>query len=226
MSMDSNDPYQAPADQSGAPQRGGGSKLLLGLGIGCGLMLLLCCGGGVAIFMIGKSAFHVDTAPAQVAAASEGITDMDVPPGFEPKTAVSMKNPFTSKKVMSMAMYEGPSENGMIMVAELGEGMPGNEDPQNMRLQIEQSMRQQQQQQNQGAKELQMEGDAKEVTVTVRGEECTFTIQRGKAANEQEFVQVEGTFTSKEGDPAFLLGQLPASDFSEEDAEAFIKSIK
>ncbi len=226
MSMDPNDPYQAPADQSGAPQKGGGSKLLMGLGIGCGLMLLLCCGGGVAVFMVGRSAFHVETVPAQVAAAAEDITDMDVPPGFEPKTAVSVKIPFTSKKVMSMAIYEGPSKKGMILVAEFGEGMPGNADPENMRLQIEQSMRQQQQQQNQGAKKLQMEGDAKEVTVTVRGEECTFTIQRGKAGNEQEFVQVEGTFTGKEGDPAFLLGQLPASDFSEEDAEAFVKSIK
>lgn len=225
MSMDPNDPYQAPEDQTGAPQKGGGSKLLLGLGIGCGLMLLLCCGGGVAVFMIGKSAVQVETSPVPVATVAQGITDMDVPAGFEPKMSMSIKVPFANKKVMTMAFYTGPNENGIIMAAEFGEEMAGN-DPEQMKLQIEQSMRQQQQRQGQGAKNLQMEGESKEVTVTVRGEECTFTIQRGKAQNEEEFVQIEGTFTSKEGGPAFLFGQLPASDFSEEDAEAFVKSVK
>lgn len=224
MSMDPNAPYQPPVDQTGAPQKGGGSKILLGVGIGCGLVLLLCCGGGVAIFMIGKSAMQIETTPAQVETVAKGITDMDVPAGFEPKMSMNMKVPFVNKKIMTMGIYTGPNEKGMIMIAEFGEEMAGN-NPEQMKLQIENSLRQQQQQQGQGAQNLQMEGEPKEVTVTIRGQESTFTIQRGKAQNEEEFLQIEGTFTGKEG-PAFVIGQLPASEYTEEDAEAFVKSIK
>jgi hypothetical protein len=46
MSMDPNatEPF-APQ----TPAKSGGSKVWMFLGIGCGLMLLLCCGGGVGI---------------------------------------------------------------------------------------------------------------------------------------------------------------------------------
>ncbi len=222
MSMDPNSPYHAPSDQAGAPQKGGGSKLLLGIGIGCGLVLLLCCGGGVALFLIGKSAVQIETTPAQVSTVAQGITDMDVPAGFEPKMSMSMKVPFANKKIMTMAFYTGPNEKGMIMVADFGQEMAGN-NPEQMKLQIEQSLRQQQQ--GEGAQNLQMEGEAKEVKISVRGQESTFTIQKGKAPNEEEFLQIEGTFLGKDG-PGVLIGQFPASDFSEEDAEAFVKSIK
>jgi hypothetical protein len=223
MSMDPNAPYQPPGSQSGPPQKGGGSKLMLGVGIGCGLVLLLCCGGGVAMFMIGKSAIQIETTPAQVSTVAQGVTDMDVPAGFEPKMSMAMKVPFVNKKIMTMALYAGPNEKGMIMVADFGQEMAGN-GPEQMKMQIEQSMRQQQQQ-GQGAQNLQMEGEPKEIKITVRGQESTFKIQKGKTQNGEEFLQVEGTFPGKEG-PGVLIGQLPASDFSEEDAEAFVKSIK
>jgi hypothetical protein len=196
--------------------------VLLGVGIGCGIVLLLCCGGGVALYMVGKSAFQMETDPVQVATTAQSITDMEVPASFTPKMSMSINVPFANKKIMTMSIYTGPNDKGSLIVAEFGEEMAGN-NPEQMRMQMENSMRQQQQ--GQGAQHLEMEGDPREVKTTIRGQESIFTIQKGKSASGDEFYQVQGSFQGK-GGPAFLLGQFPADQIDEEQAEAFVKSIK
>jgi hypothetical protein len=222
MSMDPNAPYQSPGMQAGAPQKGGGSKVMLGVGIGCGIVLLLCCGVGVAVYMTFQSAFQIETDPGKAAAIAQSITDLEAPAGFNPQMSMSIKVPFANKKVMTMSVYTGPNNKGSLIVAEFGEEMAGN-NPEQMRMQMEQSMRQQQQ--GQGAQKLQLEGEPREVKTTIRGQESTFTIQKGKGENGEEFYQVQGSFQGK-GGPAFVLGQFPADQIDEEKTEAFVRSIK
>ena len=225
MSMDPNAPYQAPGMSGGAPQKSGGSKVLLGLGIGCGLVLLLCCGiGGFGVYMF-KSAFTIQTTPAEVAATGQSITDMQPPEGLTPVMGMSIKNPMNGQKIMTMATYGGPNQKGILIVAEFDQQMVGA-NPEQMRLQLEQSMQQQGQQHgNQGPQQLQMSGEPREVKTTVRDQETTFTIQKGKAPDGTEYYQVQGTFQGK-GGPGFLMGQFPADQIDEEKTEAFVKSIK
>ena len=224
MSMDPNAPYQAPGMPGGAPQKSGGSKVLLGLGIGCGLVLLLCCGiGGFGVYMF-KSAFTIQTTPAEVAATAQGITEMTPPEGFNPEGGVIFKNPFTGEKAAAFAGFSGPGKKGVLIVAEVNQEMVGA-DAEQIRAQAEQSLQQQGHQQGSQAQDLQMIGEPRDVKTTIRGQEATFTIQRGKAPDGAEYYQVQGTFQGK-GGPGFLMGQFPADQIDEEKTEAFVKSIK
>lgn len=224
MSMDPNAPYQSPGMQPGAPQKGGGSKVLLGLGIGCGIMLLVCCGiGGYGVYMF-KNTFRIETTPAGVTAIAEGITDMDPPESFTPVMGMDMKNPMSGQKIFTMATYTGPNQKGMLVVAEFDQTMAGKNAEQ-MKTQLETSMQQQQQQNQQGVQHLEMVGEPREVKTTVRGQEATFKIQMGKSPDGEEFYQVQGVFQGKDG-PGFLMGQFPADQIDEEQTEAFVRSIK
>ena len=224
MSMDPNAPYQPPGMQGGAPQKSGGSKVLLGLGIGCGIVLLLCCGvGGFGVYMF-KSAIKIETTPAGVAEVAEGITEMDPPESFNPVMGMDIKNPMTDQKVITMATYAGPNQKGMLIVAEFDQALAGANAEQ-MQEQIETSLQQQQQQNQQGAQHLEMVGEPREVKTTVRGQDATFKIQKGKSPDGEEFYQVQGVFQGK-GGPGFLMGQFPADQIDEEQTEAFVRSIK
>lgn len=230
MSMDPNAPYQSSGVPAGAPQKGGGSKVLLGLGIGCGLMLLLCCGGGIAFFYTTKdqikqvveNTFQVEQDPVKVKAISDGITDMQAPEGLHPDSAVTINVPFTDQKLMTVANYVGPNQKGILIVAEFGQQMAGA-DPEEMKRKLQDSM--QQHQGGQGAKELQLIGEPREVTATVRDQAATFKIQKGRTENGDEYYQVQGVFQGK-GGPGFLMGQFPADQIDEEQTEAFVRSVK
>lgn len=230
MSMDPNAPYQSPGVPGSAPQKGGGSKVLLGLGIGCGLMLLLCCGGGIVFFYSAKdqikqvveNTIQVEQDPVKVKAISDGITDMQAPEGLQPEMATTINVPFTEQKFMTVAAYAGPNRKGTLIVAEFGEQMKGA-DPEEMKRQMQDSM--QQQQGGQGAKNLQMVGEPREVKTTVRDQEATFKIQKGKTEDGDEYYQVQGVFQGK-GGPGFLMGQFPADQIDEEQTKAFVRSIK
>ena len=219
MSMDPNSP--GPYAPQTPPPKGGGSTIWLVLGIGCGLVLLLCCGGGVAMFFVGKSALTITQNPAEVAQQSQAIAEIEVPEGFKPKMAMTTKVPFTAQPLMSMAVYSPDNEQGGIFLMEFGGQFGANMDREQLKMQMEQSMSQQ----GQHSKKLNVL-ESRDVEVQIRGQPATFRIQKAEdPATKQEYVQVEGTFNGKQG-PAILVGQLKADDFSEDDAEKLVRSIK
>lgn len=214
MDPDASGPY--------APQTPpkSGSKVWVFLGIGCGLMLLLCCGGGVAMFYGAKSAFQVANEPAAVQQQSSQIADFDVPNGFQADTAVTVSVPFTGQKVMTMVVYTPPDKDGSILLTGIGT-IGANTDREQMRAQIEQQMSQQGQQK----KRLDVL-ESHDLKVEIRGKPATFKIQQAEdPQTKRKYIQIDGLFEGKEG-PAFLIGQLKADDFSEEDAEKLVRSIK
>jgi hypothetical protein len=133
-----------------------------------------------------------------------------------------MNVPFTGQKVMTMVAYAPSDSQGGIFLMAMGQ-MAGNADPEMMKLQMEQQMKQQGQ--GQQTKQLTVL-DTREVQVEIRGKPTTFKIQKAEDPNsKQEFVQVVGVFDGKDG-PVMLFGQIKADDFSEEDAEKMVRSIK
>lgn len=217
MSMDPNAP--GPYAPQTPPPKGGGSTIWLVLGIGCGLVLLLCCGGGVALFFVGKSAFNITQDPAEVSRQSNAIADFNVPEGFKPEMAMSMKVPFTGQTIMNMVGYSAPNQEGGLFVAEAGQF--AGADPEQMRAQMENSM----QQQGRQVKQLRVI-ESRDVEVEIRGKPAKFRIQKAEdTQSKQEYIQVQGTFEGK-GGPALLVGQLKADDFTEDDAEKLVRSIK
>jgi hypothetical protein len=220
MSTDPN--AQGPYAPDVPPRKSGGSGIWLFLGIGCGLVLLLCCGGGVAMFYVGKSAINVTQVPAEVTQKSQEIADFDVPAGFKPQMAMSTQVPFTGQKFMTMVVYSAPNQDGGLFLMEFGGAVGANMDREQLKLQMHQSLSQQGQQ----AKQLNIL-ESRDVEVQIHGQPTTFKIQKAEdQQTKQQYVQVEGTFNGKGGGPAVLIGQLKADEFSEDDAEKLVRSIK
>ncbi|HEV7226478.1 MAG TPA: hypothetical protein VGN42_27480 [Pirellulales bacterium] len=219
MSMDPNAPYPSPGMQAGAPQKGGGSKVMLGVGIGCGIVLLLCCGGGVAMYFVFKDAIKIESNPPAVAAAGQEITAIEVPPEFQPSVAVSVNIPIINKGG-TVVVYTDAPHGGGIQLFQIAGNATADEGEQ-IRQQMEQNLRQQ----GHGSKNLVLTGEPREVNFEVRGKPASFTIQKGKSQDNKEFFEVKGTFEGK-GGPAILSGQLPADQIDEEKTEAFVRSIK
>jgi hypothetical protein len=219
--MSTNPPDQGPFAPQTPPPKSGGSGIWLFLGIGCGLVLLLCCGGGVAMFYVGKSAFTMTQDAAQVAQQSNDIAEFDVPPGFKGQMAWTVKNPLSGEAAMSMVIYTAPNNEGGLFIMEFGGALGANMDREQLKMQMEQQMNQQGQQQ----KHLNVQ-ESHEVEVQIGGQPATFIVQKAEdPQSKQQFVQIEGMFKGKRG-PAIIIGQFKADEFTEEDAEKFVRSIK
>lgn len=215
MSIDPNTP---PA-YGPAPRQGGGGKIWLFLGLGCGVMLLLCCGvGGLMTFQLRKS-FQAVTDPQAIATMGQEIADIDMPQGFRPANGLSFTIPFTNQS-MTMVIYQGTGHPGGVFLTEFSAGF-GAASQEDLKRQMEQSLNQQ----GQGTKQLQVL-ESRSVEVTIRDEPATFNIQKAKDPNaNQEYVQVIGVFKGKKG-TAMLMAQLPADQYTEDDAEKLVRSIK
>lgn len=59
MSIDPN----VPPAYGPVPPKGGGGKLWLFLGLGCGVVLLLCCGVGAGLLTVGRQALQMAEEP-------------------------------------------------------------------------------------------------------------------------------------------------------------------
>ena len=216
MSTDPNAEQFTPQ----TPPPKGGSKVWLFLGLGCGFVLLLCCGGGVGFIFFAKSAMQVVADPAAAQQQANQIADFDLPGGFKAQSAVLVKNPLTGQAVMTVVVFSTDNNEPGIFLMEFGQLM-ANVDRGQLKTQMEQQM----QQQGQQMKKLEV-AESRDVDVQIRGKPATFKIQKAQdPQTKQQFVQVEGVFEGKQG-PAILFGQLKADGFTEDDAEKLVRSIK
>lgn len=179
-----------------------------------GALVVLGCGG---IFLTGFLWFKkaVSQDPAKVRAVAEEITEIQLPERFQPLgtfSAFGMKMAFFSEKETAdqpatLALMELPSEAG--------------QDPEQMR----ESMRQGFQGQGGQMTNLEVE-ETEERTYTIRGEEQTVTIQRGRGQDAKEWVQVMAPFTSKQGKSALLSLTVPKDSWDEAEFEAMLESMQ
>jgi len=234
--------YPGPDDSQrfGAePQRtgmGSGTKWLLGLGIGCGVVVLLCCGGGIAFVYFGAKSIESAATkdPAKVTQIADSITSIDIPAGLRPTMGIDYVAPIINKRIFTAAIFEDSAGEGTLTLAEFPIKLE-DADRENLEMQMNQQMAGQ----GEGHKNI-IVRESRSLELTVRGKPAKFMIQKGelsdashdravkpaeKAGDRKEVVSASGTFQGKNG-AALIVIQLDADKHSEEDVEKVLRSIK
>jgi hypothetical protein len=97
----------------------GKGKLLAGIGIGCVVAGLLCCGlvAGVSWWAVDFVAKMISTNPAEIRAQTEQIASLDIPPRFEPQAMLHIDPPFI-EEVGSMVIYGNKASGESLLLGE------------------------------------------------------------------------------------------------------------
>lgn len=212
-------PYDSP--ETARPGMSSGAKVLLGLGIGCGVLVLLCCGGGgITIYYFGRSFQNaMSEDPATIRKVTDGIVTIDVPKELEPKMSLDWTMPFVGRKVMTMAVYADKKEHSSIVLFQIDEELGNTE---GMKAQFQQSLRESGHQQ---WNEVHLD-ESETFETEISGEEAEFTYGSGNDKNSKRKVwQATGSFAGK-GGPAMLFMQLNAEDFDKDRVLEVLKSMK
>ena len=196
----------------------GAAKVLIGLGIGCGVIVILCCGGfiftGVYFARSVQQAMSED--PATIRGVTERIVAIDVPAELPPMMSLDWRIPFVGQ--MMMAIY-GETEQSGLVIFQLETDMGNAED---MKVQFEESMRRA----GRGEmREIPLE-ESEMFETQINGQAAEFRLGKGKRHESGDEVwQATGVFEGK-GGAAMLFMQLDAEEFSKDDALAILKSMK
>ncbi len=211
-------PYDSP--QMPPPGMSSGVKVLLGLGIGCGVLVLLCCGGVIVTGVFFGRSFTkaISEDPVTIRRVSDSIVAIDVPKSLVPRISLDWPLPFVNRKMMTMAVYADEQEHSGLVLFQMDEDF-GN--PAMMRVQFEQSMQESGREWN----EVDLE-DSETLEIEINGSDAEFKVGQGKRKKDDlEVWQATGVFQGK-GGPAMLFMQLNSEDFGKEDAMAVLKSMK
>ena len=199
--------FDPEATESQPKKKSGALKwVLIILGGLCGL----CCCGIIGAGIYGYSATGMSFDAGVGRTRTQEIADIQMPAGMEPKFSMSLAGQF--KMIMWMS---GDGQNGMVILVE-GQGNVSKEE-------LRRSIDEQMQKQGQQGKIVIEKRETK--TYTIRGEETTFEIARGKAEG-REIWQVSGGFPSKSGGQAVVLMMLPVDQYDEAAIDQIITSIK
>jgi hypothetical protein len=201
-------------------------RLWLGLGIGCGLALLLCCGGFTALtFLTGTmfaNAFSQD--PQVVRERTAEICTIDLPPEFQPSSSFDLVIPVKNQRFLTWVAYTGPSHAGSPNLIVLGQFYQQLAEATRDQLmeQIHQSIRQQQEHEH-----VRID-DSKTFTreFTIRGEKAEFLFQEGEGdQSKARFRIVVGQFKGS-GGTALLYLQVNPEQFDDDALVKIIESIR
>ena len=224
--MSMQEPYVDPNEVNIQPQKpgmSGGMKALLIVGIIFGLLILLCCGGlvGFGIYMQSYVSDAMSDDPTIIAERTAQFVEMEIPAQFAPTMSLDMTIPLSDETLMVWVVYADEPSNSMLMMASLGP-MIAQQNEDQIRQQLEQSMRQQ----GVGAEEGVDEWESSVKEIEVRGEPVEFNFAVGKNANtEAQRIQVNGMFEGKSG-PVMLILSADAEVIDEQAIVEMIQSIK
>jgi len=220
-------PYDLPP-KTGMSTTG---KVLLGTGIGCVVMLALCCGTfGLFVFNFVRTMENakIDD-PQQIQELSDDIVSIDVPPALEPRMGIDVKLPFVGMPMIAGVIYSDKAGGGVddddfshhnvLIYGQLGQAF--SNDP-NMREQLDNFKRE-----GHGHSENDFKVEESETfDSTINGEPAQFTINKGRDNDsDDERWHVMGSFQGK-GGPAIFLMHLKTADFTKEQVLAILKSMK
>ncbi|MBI2827341.1 MAG: hypothetical protein HYX69_21925 [Planctomycetia bacterium] len=199
-----------------------GTKILLGLGIGCGGLVLLCCGSVVGVTWLGYSAFQrgIDRDPAKVKAAAAEIGAIDLPADLLPKAALDLRMPFTGQNIMTGAVYTGEGDREVLGLAEFA-GPFGSPDQHALRSHINEALNQPGGRDRDDDFEVQKKHN---LELEIRNEPAKFQIEEGVTRGGEKMIRAAGQFQGKHG-TALLFLQLDAEKHPVEQVEELIKSI-
>jgi len=221
-------PYDSP--ENFRPGMSTGTKVLLGLGIGCGVLVLLCCGGMmVGGYFFGRSMQEaISEDPQQIAAVATSIVEIEIPEPLAPVFSMDFTIPFTNQKAMAMVVYahkrdggtpKGENPDSVLVMFQMSESFG---DRGALKAQFEAQM---QQSGRKEWEEVQIENEEL-IEHEVNGGPAQFSFGKGKRDKDnREVWQASGAFDGK-GGPAMLFMQLDAETFTEEQARGVIDSMR
>lgn len=220
-------PYDVPPQRTGMSTT---AKVLLGTGIGCVVILALCCGTfGLFIYSFVRTMENakIDD-PQQIQDLSEDIVTINVPPALKPRIGIDVKLPFVGMPMVAGVIYsdkeggeldEDFSKHNVLLFGQLGQQF--SDDP-NMREQLENFQREAH---GQDEEDFKIE-ESEPFKTTINGEPAEFTISKGRDSDaEDDRWHVMGHFQGK-GGPAIFLMHVKAADFSKEQVLAILQSMK
>jgi hypothetical protein len=212
-------PYDTP--EYVRPGMSGTAKWLLGLGIGCGVVVLLCCGvfGGGAFWMVRTAQRSISEDPATIRRLTDEIVTIDIPESLPPRTCMDFNIPFWNTKVMTWVAYGEESGGNGLFLAQFGQGLV---DEDSMTTQWRESMRQSGQRDWDDVEIEQTENHE----VEINGSATTFRVAKGHESKSKEEVwQLTGSFQGK-GGPALMVLKLHGSQFTKQQVLAILDSMK
>ncbi len=201
----------------------GTTKVLLGLGLGCGFVMLLAC-GGVCVFFFYAQSYIKNSAtqdPAKIRNLTNDIVDIEIPPGLEPKMGFDAKMPVTKAPLGIAVVYADEKQHSTLMLIEIQVDIPDKEQREQFQKQIEDGMEQQ------GHRQQQIRiQESKVHETTIHSEPARFIIAKGvNPSDKQEVWQVTGEFKGVEG-PAIFVFHAPTEGYSEAQIIEMLDSMK
>jgi len=191
----------------------GVSKVILGLGLGCGFLLLLACGGMFLIFYAVKNSVVQD--PAAIREMSDEIVTIALPDELKPKMGMNMNFGFGG---FSMVMYGSDDNKDSLAICQVA-GASTKEARDQMRMQMEMSMSQQ------AKKEAITVESTDKHEVEIHGEPGHFNIIAGKTPAGEDVRQVEGDFLGAKG-PAVLMFRGRGEKYDADTLRKMLDSMK
>ncbi len=192
------------------------ARLLVTAGIGCGLLMLLCCGGFATISLLtGKySQKRATMDPNEIRSFTKAIAALDIPSFLQPQSGVQItvsgdvtqtgvvylsQDNADSLTIGQVAESDGADSRRQLDALLAGAGIPREE------LLIQQSTR---------------------VERKINGETTSFTVSKGSGeVSQNEYWRIRGEFRGRNG-RALLFCQTRADAWSEQQIEQFILSIE
>jgi hypothetical protein len=212
-------PYDPP--EYNRPGMSGTAKVLLGVGIGCLVFLILCCGffgfSGYMMARMAKNSIIKD--PDEIRRVTADIVNIEIPASLPPMFGVDMKAPILGTTLITGAAYGDPEPGNALL---LGPFAANIMDEETMRTQWRQSMR------NSGRDDWEEDVDIQESEThetEVNGEPAKFKVARGKSRKQGEVWQVAGGFRGKSGS-AFLIMKVKSDEFTKEQVLAILDSME
>ena len=193
-----------------------GGKVLVGLGIGCGLLLLLCCGGiglgGFAVVKIAQQATIED--PKQIHDITDEIVMIEVPEPLDPLLAMNVNLPIIGP-VMKGAVYTDKDKESTLI---LGQFYQAFADRQNLEAKLREG--------TSGRNEDIDVEETEPFDSKIHDEPAHFEISRGKGReSKEEYWEVIGQFKGA-GGPAMLVFKGRISEFTKDQVLEMLTSMK
>ena len=223
--MSMNDPtFNAPSFEQAPPQTGmsGSSKVLLGMGIGCGVLAFLCCGGVIVAVFYARQYIKgaIKTDPQVVRQKTDEIVKVKLPAGFQPTMSMDMTVPFTGQPMMLFAVWEDKAAKSLIMFGLCAPMFAQNP------VQMEASFDQQMQQQGKGNRQPLQNQKISSENIQIRGKPVMFTFTEGKDPQTGgSRITVKGNFEGSNGS-VIVVGNFDAKTYPKDKIVSTLETIQ
>ncbi len=219
-----NDAERFQAEVPASPGMGTGTKILLGCSIGCGAMMLLCCGGLFATSYLGARWLQrsVIREPAEIQAIAADVAAIDVPDHLQPKAGVNMHVPIIDRTFIKAVVYTDEEQKQIVAIGEFAESLSAV-DEKTLRDEIDRALEKQETRKD-GDDEFRIT-ETHSVELEIRGQPAKFRIEEGTDSHDKKLVRAFGEFPGHHGLGLVFL-QLDGETHSVENVEQILRSIR